>query len=116
MKHYMRLKTDPFERIKSGRKTVELRLYDDKRRLLKVGDEIEFTNLDNAEEKILVSVTALHRFNSFKELYESIPLCRHGYDEDKIKVASYKDMYEYYSEEEQRKYGVIGIEFVLLDK
>lgn len=30
--------------IKSGEKTIELRLFDEKRQCIKVGDEIEFVN------------------------------------------------------------------------
>ena len=38
--------SNPFEQIKSGVKTIELRLYDEKRQALSVvGDTIIFTNL-----------------------------------------------------------------------
>lgn len=33
MKHQMKLNNEPFESIKNGTKTIELRLYDEKRRL-----------------------------------------------------------------------------------
>ena len=45
----MKLHPAPFEMIKSGKKTIELRLYDEKRRKIKVGDEIIFTNTVNGE-------------------------------------------------------------------
>ena len=32
MRHTMKLKEDPFERMKNGTKTIEFRLYDEKRR------------------------------------------------------------------------------------
>ena len=35
MKHEMKLNNGPFERIKNGTKTIELRLNDEKRQLLK---------------------------------------------------------------------------------
>jgi ASC-1-like (ASCH) protein len=44
MKHEMRLHDGPFKLIKAGSKTIELRLYDEKRQEIKVGDEIEFTS------------------------------------------------------------------------
>ena len=37
MIHKMKLNENPFERIKNGTKTVECRLYDDKR--IKIGDK-----------------------------------------------------------------------------
>ena len=43
----MNLAPSPFEMIKSGAKTIELRLYDEKRRAVKVGDTIEFTNTES---------------------------------------------------------------------
>ena len=43
MIHQMKLRSDPFERIKSGKKTIEIRLYDEKRRKIKEKDFIEFT-------------------------------------------------------------------------
>lgn len=36
MKHEMKLNNGPFERIKNGTKTTELRLNDEKRQLLKI--------------------------------------------------------------------------------
>ena len=42
MKHEMRLHDTPFKMIQAGTKTIELRLYDEKRQQIQVGDEIEF--------------------------------------------------------------------------
>ena len=47
MKHEMKLNNKPFEKIKKGTKTIELRLNDEKRQLLKVNDYIEFNNITN---------------------------------------------------------------------
>ena len=71
MRHTMKLQTKPFESIANGSKTIELRLYDEKRQQVKVGDEIEFTE---GKRRILTSVIALHRFPSFAELYNTLPL------------------------------------------
>lgn len=40
----MKLRESPFERIKNGTKTVEFRLYDEKRSKINIGDQIEFLN------------------------------------------------------------------------
>lgn len=40
----MNLHNEPFELINKGTKTLELRLNDEKRQLLKENDIIEFTN------------------------------------------------------------------------
>ena len=110
MKHVMNLHSVPFEMIRSGRKTIELRLYDEKRRLISVGDEIEFVNSSDRRACISCLVVALHKFDSFKDLYEGLPLLKCGYTTDNINAADPSDMEEYYSPEEQKAYGVVGIE------
>ena len=49
MKHNMRLKKEPFEKICAKKKTVELRLLDEKRKKVNVGDTIEFECPDVGE-------------------------------------------------------------------
>ena len=106
--HEMRLNPAPFRMIQSGEKTIELRLYDEKRRGLAVGDTITFTETETGE-RLRVTVTALYVFPSFDELYRALPLKACGYTEADVKTASPDDMLAYYSKEQQRKYGVVGI-------
>ena len=65
MLHKMKLQEDPFERIKNGTKTVEFRLYDEKRQTIQIGDEIEFSKLPELQEKLLVKVIDLYKEESF---------------------------------------------------
>jgi len=53
--HNMNLNNGPFSRIKDGTKTIELRLNDEKRQLLKENDFIEFTNRVTLE-KVIVKI------------------------------------------------------------
>ena len=107
--HTMKLHPSPFEMIKSGQKTIELRLFDEKRRKIQAGDSILFTNTVSGET-LKKTVRALHRFDSFDELYKSLPLLQCGYTVNDIDSAKPSDMERYYSIEEQNKYGVVGIE------
>ena len=107
--HEMKLHASPFEKIKNGTKTIELRLYDEKRRKIKAGDDIVFTNTEN-DEKLCAAVKKLHLFDSFEELYKTLPLLQCGYTAEDIDTAQPSDMEQYYSAEEQSKYGVAGIE------
>lgn len=111
MLHTMKLKQEPFEKIMNGSKTIELRLYDEKRQQVQIGDFIEFSLMENPREKIQTRVIALHRFSSFQELYASLPKEKLGYKSDEIPEHNHMDAY--YSREEQEKYGVIGIEIRL---
>lgn len=114
MIHKMNLNPEPFERILSGRKTIELRLNDEKRRLIKVGDKIEFIQTETGE-KLIAEVIALHRFDSFAELYRELPLLRCGYTAADISTAKPEDMNLYYTPEQQRKYGVLGIDIKVIN-
>ena len=106
MKHYMNLHNEPFLLIKEGTKTIEMRLNDEKRQLLNVGDTLEFTNrLTN--EKINTTIEALEKYESFEELYKHYDKVSIGYKE--TEEANPKDMEIYYPEEEQAKYGVVAI-------
>ena len=107
--HEMKLNPSPFEKIKSGEKTIELRLFDEKRQKIKAGDEITFTNTKTGET-LCVTVKKLHRFDNFDILYKNLPLLQCGYTAEDIDTAHPADMEQYYSGEEQRKYGVVGIE------
>ena len=107
--HNMKLHHAPFEKIKSGEKTIELRLFDEKRQQIKVGDEIVFFDTATGET-VTKKVAELHIFGSFDELYGALPLLKCGYTAEDIGDAKPSDMEEYYSAEEQRKYGVVGIE------
>lgn len=111
MKHYMNLQHAPFTRISSGTKTVEMRLFDEKRALIKVGDSIEFTDLETGE-KLVCTVANLHRYASFEELYAHHEKTSIGYAEDERAAPS--DMLVYYPREKIEKYGVVGIEIRLL--
>ena len=112
MLHKMHLYEQPFELIRSGQKTVELRLNDEKRRAVRAGDFIEFSLL-NGYERLTVRVVRLHHFSSFAELYSSLPKDMLGYSPDELPDP--KGIEKFYSIEMQEKYGVLGIEFRLTD-
>ena len=83
----MRLNPAPFGLIRDGKKTIELRLYDEKRRKLQIGDGILFENTD-APELLLVRVTGLRVFASFDDLYQALPLEACGYTQADIAAAT----------------------------
>lgn len=108
MLHKMKLKEGPFERIKNGKKTIEFRLYDEKRRKVKIGDKIEFSKLPDLHEKILVDVLYIYRDETFENLFKKIYK-----DEEEIERKT-KLMYQFYSKEQEKEYGVVGIKIALL--
>jgi len=111
--HVMNLNLLPMEKIRSGIKTIELRLYDEKRKAVSVGDTITFINTENAGDSLTVKVEELFIFDSFDELYNKLPLLECGYTEETVGNASPSDMELYYSKEQQAQYGVVGIKLSL---
>ena len=113
MTHSMRLQPAPFKMIRDGTKTIELRLFDEKRKKIRAGDTLLFTDPEG-KETIKVKVLELLVFDSFKTLYSRLPLLDCGYTEDDVDTASPDDMDAYYPKEMQEKYGVVGIRVALL--
>lgn len=107
MKHEMRLHPEPFNLIKKGTKTIEMRLYDEKRKQIKEGDIITFTNRETGE-KIDTKVLKLHIYPSFEELYKYFDKISLGYNEEETPNPA--DMDIYYPKDKQKKYGVVGIQ------
>ena len=110
----MKLQSEPFQKIASGHKKVEMRLFDDKRKGLRVGDKIVFTNEVDETQKLKTKITKLNKFASFDELYDFYKdKTLLGYAEGE--EASPKDMEKYYPPEKQKD-GVLAIEFELIGK
>ena len=106
--HQLKLATEPFNAIISGNKTIESRLYDTKRQKIQIGDRIIFTNRDNSEQTVTAEVVGLLRYATFRDLFSHNNPRKFGGDnvewlENQIS--------EFYSIEDQKIYGVIGIEF-----
>ena len=107
MIHYMNLAPTAFTSISSGEKTIEMRLYDEKRAKIRVGDEIEFSNTAT-RQKIKCIVINLTRYRDFYELYSNNDKTAIGYKANQ--TADAEDMYAFYSPEQIKKYGVLAIE------
>ena len=75
---------------------------------------IEFNQTETGQ-KLITEVITLHRFDTFTELYQELPLLKCGYTEADIATAKPEDMDLYYTPEKQEKYGVLGIELKVLN-
>lgn len=106
--NFMKLYDEPFNLIKNGKKTIEVRCNDKKRQKLKVGDKIIFTRSENPIDKIRAEIVELRVFNTFRDLYSAYPLEVFGYN-DKTVDDMVKDAYNIYSREKEEKYGALAI-------
>lgn len=108
MHHEMNLRPSPFAMIADGRKRWELRLNDEKRRAIAVGDTITFACTAD-DRRVTVRVTALRPFADFAALYAALPLTECGYTPENVHAADSRDMEQYYPPEKQHEYGVLAI-------
>jgi len=109
--HEMKLQPEPFEAIKAGKKIIESRLYDEKRRLIKIGDVIEFKKNPELAESVKTEVTALLNYPTFDALFSDFPAENFGLPS---KESLLTQIEQFYPIEEQQKYGVLGIKIKLL--
>lgn len=108
--HCFHLNPEPFASVQSGNKTIESRLYDAKRQVIQNGDSLTFYNRDDTNQFIVATVTQLHHYSSFHELFTSQPPQKFG----KTSIEELeRQIALYYSPDDEEKYGVLGIEFDL---
>lgn len=75
---------------------------------MKIEDKIEFSKLPELQETILVDVLDLYKEETFEDLFKKLYT-----DEEEIKRKT-NSMYQYYSTEKEKKYGVVGIKISLI--
>jgi|SRR5699024_5528829 len=114
MEHKMQLYETPFNSMKSGRKKVEVRLNDEKRRKLSIGDTVMFTKAPENEETLTVEVTGLRLYKTFKEMYEDIPASDFDAIGDSVEKMA-EQTYNIYTPQQERKWGTLAITIALLD-
>lgn len=105
MKHIMHLMRFSYDKIVNGTKRVEMRLFDDEHKKIKLNDIIEFICEEN-NERVACLVRGLLVFERFDDLIELLPTKMFGYDnKEEIKIRIKRR----YSFEEQLKKHVVGI-------
>lgn len=111
----MKLNAWAFKQIANRTKKYEIRLYDEKRRDIEVGDKIVFSELPLLENKIEVNVLDLIIANNFEELFTEFDPVLAGWKKGESPRKCANDMSKYYPREDQEKYGVVAIK-IKLDK
>ncbi len=111
--HSMKLNHEPFNQILKGEKTIEIRLYDEKRKLVQVGDEICFTHSEDKAKTVTVRVVNIHNYPTFSQLFNAFPLSKFGFSGYSHEKAIEK-IYTYYTPIMESEFGVVGIEFIVI--
>lgn len=113
MKHEMKLRGIYFDKIKSGEKIYEIRLNDEKRQLIDVGDVVVFTKEPELKEELITEVKDLVYFDTFDDMVNTLPIEKIGF-ENMDKESIKKVYYQFYSKDAEQKYGVVAIKVKVL--
>ena len=108
MEHILKLQPKCFDYIDKGTKRIELRLLDEKRQKINIGDTIIFQKEPELKIKMKVKVIGLFRYNTFEELFEDFNIEVMA-DKSMTKQELLNVLEKFYTPEKQKQYGVIGI-------
>ena len=106
----MHLADEPFSQIYNGTKTVEVRLFDEKRKSIRIGDTIIFSRCESTGDLIRTQVVALHSASSFEKLFSTVEMREKAGFKNMTADAAIEIMHRFYTKEQEREYGVLGIE------
>ena len=102
----MKLAQGPFEKIAAGKKNIESRLYDEKRKQINVGDFIEFSQNEDLSRKVKMKVRGLYLYKTFDELFSDFAPENFG---GESKEGLLQEIHQFYSLDDENKFGVVGI-------
>ena len=112
MEYKMKLQPKYYDDILYGTKRIELRLYDEKRKEIHLGDTIEFIKEPELKESFKAKVVGLLRYSSFEELMNDFDISVLA-DKNRTKKELLDTLETFYSKEKQEHYSVLGIRIEL---
>ena len=74
MEHEMKLQPEYYNFILNGTKRIEIRLFDEKRQQIKIGDTIKFLKEPELNEFFEAKVVGLLRYNSFEDMFNDFDI------------------------------------------
>lgn len=104
----MGLYEEYFRAIKDGKKIVEVRLNDERRRNIRVGDSIEFIKVPQQDEILKVQVNDLRKYDTFETMYKDISFKDFDCEGWTMKEMIY-GTYEIYTVEQEKEWGALAI-------
>ena len=113
MEHEMKLQPEYYNFILNGTKRIEIRLFDEKRQQIKIGDTIKFLKEPELSESFNAKVVGLLRYNSFEDLFNDFDISILS-DKSMTKEELIYALEQFYTKEKQEQYGVLGIRIELI--
>ena len=108
MEHELKLQPRYYEYILNGSKDIEIRLYDEKRQKINIGDIIIFKKEPELNESFKVKVVGLLRYENFDGIFNDFTIDRLA-DKSMKKSELLEELEKFYTKEKQKEYGVLGI-------
>lgn len=102
----MRLQPEFFEKIKNGEKIYEIRLNDEKRQQVNVGDIVIFKKEPDCYEGIVVKVLEKRFFRNFAQMAQAMSLSEMGFSGKNAEQVERK-LHTIYSRKDEERYGVV---------
>ncbi len=113
MEHEMKLQPEYYNFILNGTKRIEIRLNDEKRQQIKIGDTIKFLMEPELNESFKVKVIGLLRYNTFEDMFKDFDISILS-DKSMTKDELIAVLEQFYTKEKQKQYGVLGIRIELI--
>ena len=113
MEHEMKLQPKYYNFILNGTKRIEIRLFDEKRQQINVGDIIKFLKEPELNESFNAKVVGLLRYNTFEEMFRDFDISVLS-DKSMTKEELIGVLEKFYTKEKQEQYGVLGIRIELI--
>ena len=111
--HQIRVKEIYYNKIKNKEKIYEVRLLDEKRKQIKIGDIINIKKEPELKESLNAKVVNLVCFKTFEEMAITLPAKQIGFDGfDKSYIVN--EYYKFYSYDQEREFGVVAIKIELV--
>lgn len=105
MQYKMDLSEFSFNKIKAGRR-VDMRLFDKKRQSLKIGDMIEYENINNPHEHIECLVQGMAVFDNFSNMIDCLTPQMLGYNDKEEIILRLNRAYSW---DLQKNFNVVAI-------
>ena len=111
--HEMKLQNEYYNYILNGTKRIEIRLYDEKRQKIKIGDTIKFLKEPDLKESFNAKAVGLLRYNTFEDMFEDFDISILS-DKSMTKEELIGVLEQFYTKEKQEQFGVLGIKIELI--
>ena len=109
----MKLNPEFFDQVKSGKQIYEVRLYDEKRQKIGVGDTIIFKKMPELLEGVIVRVVDIKRFETFEQMAQTLSIASIGFEGKNASQVAWA-YNRIYTKADEKHYGVVAFKIEVI--